>query len=134
MSTISPIFSTDGYKEKGIIENSDSTGKKLIYQIPFSEVNEMQVILKRLEDTIDQNCYIDVEMNSLEDAYINIAKEEENLLKNLKKYGMRRLTDVMNKDPTQGQGPRVSIQEEGLAESESSKKLNEEPMHGEINE
>jgi hypothetical protein len=29
-------------------------------------------------------------MNSLEDAYINIAKEEEKLLKGLQQHGMRR--------------------------------------------
>jgi len=94
-STISKIFATEGYSKRGIIENSDSTGKKLIYQIPFSEVKEMELILKSLEEKIDDTCYIDVEMNSLEDAYINIAKEEEKLLENLKKYGMRRLTDMV---------------------------------------
>jgi len=29
-------------------------------------------------------------MNSLEDAFINIAREEERLLANLKKHGIRR--------------------------------------------
>jgi len=43
----------------------------------------MQNILRNLEATIVQQCYVDVEMNSLEDAYINIAKEEEKLLKGL---------------------------------------------------
>jgi len=57
----------------------------------------MTIILKNLEDNINENCYIDVEMNSLEDAYINIAKEEEKLLENLKKYGMRRLTENMRR-------------------------------------
>ena len=55
----------------------------MIYQIPFSEVNEMKDILKSLEDSIINSCYIDIEMNSLEDAYINIAKEEEKLLDNI---------------------------------------------------
>ena len=92
---IDPILCAEGYKKRGIIENSDSTGKKLIYQVPFSEVKEMQVIIKALEESIYDTCYIDVEMNSLEDAYINIAREEEKLLENLKKYGMRRLTDML---------------------------------------
>jgi hypothetical protein len=35
--------------------------------------------------------YIDVEINTLEDAYINIAKEEERLLKELELNGIRRL-------------------------------------------
>jgi hypothetical protein len=37
----------------------------------------MKEILKKLEETVVNECYIDIEMNSLEDAYINIAKEEE---------------------------------------------------------
>lgn len=93
-STIDRIFATEGYRGRGIMENSDSTGKKLIYQVPFSEVNELGTILRSLETSISENCYIDLEMNSLEDAYINIAKEEEYLLADLKKNGMRRLTDV----------------------------------------
>jgi hypothetical protein len=40
-SQIDAIFATPGYREKGIMENSDSTGKKLIYQIPFSEVETL---------------------------------------------------------------------------------------------
>jgi hypothetical protein len=31
--------------------------------------------------------YIDIEMNSLEDAYINIAKEEEKLFEELQRNG-----------------------------------------------
>jgi hypothetical protein len=38
-----------------------------------------------LEQQFGQRAYIDVEINSLEDAYINIAKEEEKLLKALQK-------------------------------------------------
>ena len=39
----------------------------------------MSSILKELEDSILEKVYIDVEVNSLEDAYINIAREEEKL-------------------------------------------------------
>ena len=43
--------------------------------------------------TLQQSCggqaYLDIEMNSLEDAFINIAREEENLLADLKKHGVR---------------------------------------------
>jgi hypothetical protein len=37
-------------------------------------------------------------MNSLEDAFINIAREEEKLLANLKKHGVRRLSTVENEN------------------------------------
>ena len=37
-------------------------------------------------------------MNSLEDAFVNIAKEEEKLLEDLKKYGYRRHSITKKKD------------------------------------
>ena len=40
----------------------------------------MGPLLRRLETEFSRQCYIDVEINSLEDAYINIAREEEKLL------------------------------------------------------
>ena len=70
---------SDENKQKLIEENQDSTPKKLIYQVPFREVQSMSAILKQLEDTLLDKIYIDVEVNSLEDAYINIAREEEKL-------------------------------------------------------
>ena len=69
----------------GIIENNESTSKKLIYQVPFQQVPNLINLLKQLEQTILTQTYIDVEINTLEDAYINIAKEEMKLLDDLKK-------------------------------------------------
>ena len=37
-------------------------------------------LLQQLESQFGNVAYIDIEMNSLEDAYINIAKEEEKLV------------------------------------------------------
>ena len=42
----------------------------------------MPELLGKLEDSFLSQSYIDVEINSLEDAYINIAKEEEKLSSN----------------------------------------------------
>lgn len=64
----------------GISENGDSTFKKLIYQIPFKQVSMISPLLQQLESQFGNVAYIDIEMNSLEDAYINIAKEEEKLV------------------------------------------------------
>jgi len=50
----------------------------------------MNQILATLEREIGGKCYIDVEINSLEDAYINIAKEEEKLLKRLEQGQVQR--------------------------------------------
>lgn len=80
------------YKQFGISENSDSTSKKLIFQAPFHHVKEMTALIEQLEQTILEHAYVDVEINSLEDAYINIAREEEKLLADLQKRGVQRLS------------------------------------------
>ena len=59
-------------------ESDDSSEKKAIYLIPFDQINSVPKLLKNLEDNFP-NVYIDIEMNSLEDAYVNIAKAEERL-------------------------------------------------------
>jgi hypothetical protein len=79
-------------KKFEIIENSESTNKKLIYQVPFAQVERLADLVAELEQQFSDRCYIDVEINTLEDAYINIAKEEERLLKDLQLHGMRRLS------------------------------------------
>lgn len=70
--------------------NEESSEKKIIYQIPFTQVPILRDLLQALEDEFGQIIYIDVEMNTLEDAYINIAKKEEQLLEDLKMHGARR--------------------------------------------
>ena len=45
--------------------------------MPFSE--NLSTILKELEGKLLDHVYIDIEVNTLEDAYINIAREEERL-------------------------------------------------------
>jgi len=52
----------------------------------------MSRLLAQLEQQFGEIAIIDVEVNSLEDAYINIAKEEEKLLANLEKDGFRRFS------------------------------------------
>lgn len=78
-SQIDQIILSPENKEMQISENQDSTSKKLIYQVPFCKVEVLNKILKALEDSLLDKVYIDVEVNSLEDAYINIAREEEKL-------------------------------------------------------
>ena len=67
--TIDQIFAKEGFKE-----NDDSTLKKLIYQVPLTQSSRMGELLRQLEPL---DAYVDVEMNSLEDAYLEIAKHEE---------------------------------------------------------
>jgi hypothetical protein len=71
----------------GISENNDSTIKKLIYQVPFKQVSLISRLLHQLESQFGNVAFIDIEMNTLEDAYINIAKEEEKLFEELKANG-----------------------------------------------
>ena len=79
-STIDPIILSEENKSLHYAENNDSTSKLLIYQVPFSEIKKMSSLLSSLESQIGDVSHIDVENNSLEDAYINIAREEEKLL------------------------------------------------------
>jgi len=95
---LDPIILSSNNKAKGIIENTESTSKKLIYQVPFSEVQHLTTLLQQLEQSFSSTTYIDVEINTLEDAYVNIAKEEENLLRDLQKYGMRRPSEIEKQD------------------------------------
>jgi len=52
----------------------------------------MTTLLEELEQRFNSQVLIDIEINSLEDAYINIAKEELKLLNDLKQHGVRRFS------------------------------------------
>ena len=71
----------------GAEESIDSSIKRLVYTIPFDQQQTIPQLLAKLEDTFKDEIYIDIEMNSLEDAYVNIAKEELKLHKNQAKEG-----------------------------------------------
>lgn len=106
-SSIDPfMLSTEGLSH-GVTENSDSTMKKLIYQLPLESVAYMSRLLAQLEQQFGEIANIDVEVNSLEDAYINIAKEEEKLLANLEKDGFRRFSQTSTNN--RGDSKRNSI-------------------------
>lgn len=60
----------------------------------------MSPLLNELEKSVGNQVYIDIELNTLEDAYINIAREEEKLLENLKKHGMQRYTVSKRRNST----------------------------------
>ena len=83
LDELDPIVLSEENTKAGITESCDSTPKKVIYQIPFSRVNILATVLKELEARFGSETYIDVELCSLEDAYINIAKEEERLLEEI---------------------------------------------------
>jgi hypothetical protein len=63
---------------QGCEESTDSTNKKYMYLIPFTQQANIPSLLKTLEDKFPQ-VFFDLEMNSLEDAYVNIARAEEKL-------------------------------------------------------
>lgn len=70
------ILSKSGIQ--GAEESSDSTSKKYIYVIPIGSQAQIPALLQYLEQSFPM-VYVDIEMNSLEDAYVNIAKAEERL-------------------------------------------------------
>lgn len=57
----------------GIKESKDSLNKKLVFQVPYSEVDKLSGLIKHFEDHFPE-LFIDVEMNSLEDAYISMVE------------------------------------------------------------
>ena len=64
----------------------------------------MGALLKQLEEKFGDKAYIDIEVNNLEDAYINIAKEEEKLLENLREHGVQRQSVLELKRAMEAQG------------------------------
>ena len=70
-------------------ESEDSTFRKLIYTVPFTENFLLWEIIANLETNFSEKTFIDIEMNTLEDAYITIAREEDHLLYDLVNKGVR---------------------------------------------
>ena len=70
-------------------ESEDSTFRKLIYTVPFTENILLGEIIATLEKKFSQQTFIDIEMNTLEDAYITIAREEDRILYDLVSRGFR---------------------------------------------
>ena len=62
----------------GCNESSDSTSKRLIYVVPFDQQPKIPTLLAKIEESFPY-VYVDIEMNSLEDAYVSIARAEERL-------------------------------------------------------
>jgi ATP-binding cassette subfamily A (ABC1) protein 3 len=60
----------------GIQESKDSLSKRLIFLVPYNEVEKISGLIKRFEDDFPE-MFVDVEMNSLEDAYIKMVENEQ---------------------------------------------------------
>mmetsp|Transcript_41167 Transcript_41167/g.62609 ORF Transcript_41167/g.62609 Transcript_41167/m.62609 type:complete len:184 (+) Transcript_41167:137-688(+) len=61
-----------------VCKHQDSTTKQLTYTVPFTPVSRMEEVLTALQaDGIDDVATVDFEMSTLEDAFLNIAKKEE---------------------------------------------------------
>jgi hypothetical protein len=60
---------------QGISESRDSSDKKLIFLVPISNVNNLSGLIKQIEERFP-DFQIDIELNSLEDAYVKIAEDE----------------------------------------------------------
>jgi hypothetical protein len=59
----------------GIEESSDSNMRKLIIQCPYAHVNKLGGLINEVERTVEE-IQIDLELNSLEDAFIRIAESD----------------------------------------------------------
>jgi hypothetical protein len=81
---------------QGVEESSDSTQKKYIYTIPIDQQNKIPMLLASLEQNYQEIIIFDIEMNTLEDAFINIAKAEEKLHNDFNNDQL--LTDKLDND------------------------------------
>jgi len=64
--------------------------------MPSNKVQMFAPLLQELEQTFQGRLRIDMEMNSLEDAYINIAREEERLLAQMPRRRASLQHDALN--------------------------------------
>jgi len=60
---------------EGIVKSKDSTDKKSLFLVPISLVDRISTLMKEVEDNIPE-MQIDIELNSLEDAFIKIAEKD----------------------------------------------------------
>jgi len=67
------IFDSD--ELEGVEVSSDSNAKKLIIQCPYAHVNRLAGLINEVERTVEE-LQIDLELNSLEDAFIRIAESD----------------------------------------------------------
>ena len=67
----------ESFQKYDLLVNKESTIKKLIYQVSFNHVENLSEILAPLEQSLEGVAYVDVEINSLEDAYVKIADGEK---------------------------------------------------------
>ena len=60
---------------EGITESRDSTDKRLIFLVPIANVPRLSELIAEVEQRFP-DFQIDIELNSLEDAYVKIAEDE----------------------------------------------------------
>lgn len=59
----------------GITKSRDSTDKKTIYLVPISLVNHVSELIEEVERNLPE-LQVDIELNSLEDAFLKIAEKD----------------------------------------------------------
>ena len=64
-------------------ESPDSMVQKLIYQIAFKDADQISWVLENMEDKCSERTYIEVNISTFEEAYINIEKKEDDYIENL---------------------------------------------------
>ena len=59
----------------GVQESNDSNAKKLLIQCPYTHVSKLSALIHEVERNVPE-IQIDLELNSLEDAFIKIAERD----------------------------------------------------------
>lgn len=74
LKAVERIFlNNDRYQ--GINKSKDSTDKKLLFTVPNTLINQVSTLLGEVERDIPE-MQADIELNSLEDAFIKIAEKD----------------------------------------------------------
>lgn len=60
---------------EGVTESRDSSSRALIFLVPIAMQDRLAKLIREVETQVPE-CRIDIELNSLEDAYVKIAEDE----------------------------------------------------------
>lgn len=59
----------------GVVKSKDSTDKNSLYLVPINLVDKISQLIQEVETQVPE-VQVDIELNSLEDAFIKIAEKD----------------------------------------------------------
>ena len=77
---LDPLVLSQANQDNHVKEHPESSVKKYVYQFPVAQVHLLRDVLSVLESHKDLLFSANIEMSTLEEAYMNIAQQAEDLL------------------------------------------------------